>query len=159
AVQGPLNTVNTNYMLIARQGAGVTRIDELLAERPQIADAPGAVPLTAAPRAIALDGVAFSYGEKPILEGLRLEVKQGEKLGITGPSGSGKTTLLNLIARFYDPTRGHVRYDGRDLRDYTVASVYQQIAIVTQEPLLFATSIRENIRCGRPAASDLEVEN
>jgi ABC-type multidrug transport system fused ATPase/permease subunit len=158
AVQGPLNSLNTNYMLIARQGAGVTRIDELLAERPQVADVPGAIPLSGAPHAISLDGVGFGYGEKPILEGVGLEVKRGEKLGITGPSGSGKTTLLNLIARFYDPTSGSVRYDGRDLRDYTLASIYQQIAIVTQEPLLFATSIRDNIRCGRPAASDLEVE-
>ncbi|HKA16301.1 MAG TPA: ABC transporter ATP-binding protein [Myxococcota bacterium] len=159
ALFGPLNNLNTNYMLIQRQGAGVVRIDELLAERPQIADAPNAVPLAAAPRSIVLDGVSFSYGEKTILEGLSLEVKAGEKIGITGPSGAGKTTLLNLVARFYDPTRGAVRYDGRDLRAYQVASVYRQIAIVTQEPLLFAATIRENIRCGRPDASDAEVES
>ena len=158
ALFGPLNNLNTNYMLIQRQGAGVARIDELFAERPQIADAAGAVALAGAPRSIALEGVSFSYGEKTILEELTLEVRSGEKIGITGPSGAGKTTLLNLIARFYDPSRGVVRYDGRDLRAYQVASIYRQIAIVTQDPLLFATSIRENIRCGRPDASDADVE-
>jgi subfamily B ATP-binding cassette protein MsbA len=159
AVHGPLNSLNSNFVLIQRQGAGVTRIDELLAEQPEIADRPGAVALGAAPRSISIEDVSFGYGENEILQGLSLEVRSGEKLGITGPSGAGKTTLLNLIARFYDPIRGCVRYDGRDLREYTVESVYRQIAIVTQEPLLFATSIRENIRCARPDASDAEVES
>jgi ABC-type multidrug transport system fused ATPase/permease subunit len=158
ALFGPLNNLNTNYMLIQRQGAGVARIDELLAEQPQIQDRPEAIALAGAPGSIALEQVSFSYGEKTILEGVTLEVKAGEKIGITGPSGSGKTTLLNLIARFYDPSGGAVRYDGRDLRDYALASVYRQIAIVTQEPLLFAASVRENIRCGRPEASDADVE-
>jgi subfamily B ATP-binding cassette protein MsbA len=159
AVHGPLNSLNSNFVLIQRQGAGVARIDELLAERPQIADRPGAVPLAAAPGSISLENVSFGYGESTILHELSLELRSGEKLGITGPSGAGKTTLLNLIARFYDPTGGCVRYDGRDLREYTVESVYRQIAIVTQEPLLFATTVRENIRCGRPEASDAEVES
>jgi ATP-binding cassette, subfamily B, bacterial MsbA len=159
ALFGPLNNLNTNYMLMVRQGAGVARIDALFAERPQVADAPDAAELVASPATIALDEVSFSYGEKAILDGVSLAVRAGEKIGITGPSGAGKTTLLNLIARFYDPTGGAVRYDARDLRGYTVASVYRQIAIVTQEPLLFAASIRENIRCGRPDASDPEVED
>jgi ABC-type multidrug transport system fused ATPase/permease subunit len=159
AVHAPLNSLNSNFVLIQRQGAGVTRIDELLAERPEITDRAGAVPLAAAPRSISLENVSFGYGAGEILQKLSLEVKSGEKLGITGPSGAGKTTLLNLIARFYDPTSGCVRYDGRDLREYTVESVYRHVAIVTQEPLLFATSIRENIRCGRPDASDAEVES
>src|SRR5690606_34054923 len=158
AVQGPLNNLNSNFVLIQRQGAGVARIDELLAERPEIANRPDATPLPQAPDSIALENVSFGYGETTILHGIQLEVRRGEKLGITGPSGAGKTTLLNLIARLYDPTNGCVRYDGRDLREYEVESVYRQIAIVTQEPLLFATSIRENIRCGRPEAGDDEVE-
>ncbi len=158
ALFGPLNNLNLNWMLMQRQGAGVARIDELLAERPQIEDAPDAVVLAGAPGSIALDNVSFSYGEKTILDSVTIEVKAGEKIGITGPSGVGKTTLLNLIARFYDPSSGAVRYDGRDLREYTVESVYRQIAIVTQEPLLFAATIRDNIRCGRPEASDGEVE-
>ena len=158
ALFGPLNNLNSNYMLMVRQGAGVARIDELLAERPEIEDAPGATALSGTPGSISIDHVSFSYGEKTILDGVTFEVRSGEKIGITGPSGAGKTTLLNLIARFYDPSGGTVRYDGRDLRAYTVASVYRQIAIVTQEPLLFAASIRENIRCGRSDASDADVE-
>ena len=87
-----------------------------------------------------------------------LDLRAGETLGIAGPSGAGKTTLLNLLARFYDPVRGAVRLDGRDLRELRLSDVYRQIAIVAQDPFLFAASVRENIRCGRPDATDEEVE-
>src|SRR5262249_55969497 len=83
----------------------------------------------------------------------------GETIGVAGPSGSGKTTLLSLVARFYDPSVGAVRFDGRDVREFRLRDVYRQLAIVTQEPFLFAASVRENIRCGRPDASDAEVED
>jgi ABC-type multidrug transport system fused ATPase/permease subunit len=85
-------------------------------------------------------------------------VRSGETIGIAGPSGVGKTTLLNLAARFYDPTRGAVRFDGTDLRRFRLADVYEKLAIVTQEPFLFATTVRDNIRVGRPDATDAEVE-
>ena len=75
-----------------------------------------------------------------------------------GPSGSGKTTLLNLVARFYDPSQGTVRFDDTDLRALQLDDVYHHIGIVTQEPFLFAASVRENIRCGRPSASDYDIE-
>jgi ABC-type multidrug transport system fused ATPase/permease subunit len=75
-----------------------------------------------------------------------------------GTSGAGKSTLLNLIARFYDPTSGTVRFDGRDLREYRLEHVYRQLAIVTQEPLLFSATIRDNILCGRPSATPRELE-
>jgi ABC-type multidrug transport system fused ATPase/permease subunit len=158
AAHGPLNNLNSNYMTIQRQGAAVDRVTRLLAERPEVADRPDAIPLPQAPGRIQLDDVGFSYGEADALSGISLEVRSGETLGIVGPSGAGKTTLLNVIARFYDPTSGAVRYDGRDLREYRLADVYAQLAIVTQEPLLFATTIRENIRCGRPKATHEEVE-
>jgi subfamily B ATP-binding cassette protein MsbA len=158
AAQGPLNNVNTSYMEIQRNGASVAHIETLLAERPDVHDRPGAAPISTSPRHLSADAVAFSVGGVPILDGVTLDVRAGDTLGIAGPSGAGKTTLLNLIARFYDPTHGAVRLDGRDVRDLRLDDVYRQIAIVAQDPFLFATSIRENIRCGRPSATDADVE-
>jgi subfamily B ATP-binding cassette protein MsbA len=154
ALHGPLSTLNRNYMVIQKRAAAVHRIDELLAEEPEIKDGPNPRPLHTQPRKITLDNVGFSFGDRPALSGISFEVRAGEKIGIMGPSGAGKSTLLNLIARYYDPTEGSIRFDDHDLREYRVADVYSQLGIVTQEPLLFATSIRDNILCGRPDASE-----
>ncbi len=155
---GPVNNVNANFMEIQRYSAAALRISELLAERSPVQDRPDAVALAAAPRRIELAEVAFSYGERPVLEELSLEIHAGETIGVAGPSGAGKTTLLGLVARFYDPTMGAVRFDGTDLRSFRLADVYDHLAIVTQEPFLFTASVRDNIRRGRPAASDADVE-
>jgi len=157
-LHGPLNNLNTNYLQIQRLGASVARITDLLEERPEVRDAPDAAPLRAAPQRISLDRVGFSHGNTRILDGLSFEIRSGENLGIAGPSGAGKTTLLNLVVRFYDPSSGVVRFDGRDLREHRLADVYASIAIVTQEPFLFAATVRENIRCGHREASNPEVE-
>lgn len=93
-----------------------------------------------------------------MLENVSFTVNAGETLGIVGPSGVGKTTLLNLVARFYDPTSGAVKLDGEDLRNFRLRDVYGMLAIVTQDPFLFSTSIRDNILCGRLDASQEEVE-
>ena len=93
-----------------------------------------------------------------MLDDVSFTINAGETLGIVGPSGAGKSTLLNLIARFYDPTSGSVQLDGEDLRNFRLRDVYGMLAIVTQDPFLFSTSIRENILCGRPGASQAEVE-
>ncbi|MEO6446117.1 MAG: ABC transporter ATP-binding protein [Gemmatimonadaceae bacterium] len=158
ALHGPLNNLNTAYVEIKRRGASVTRIADLLATPTDVPDRPDALPLTSAPERIAFEGVSFAYTDTPVLRNLTFEVRAGELIGIAGPSGAGKSTLLNLIARFHDPASGTVRYDGRDVREYRLSDVYEKIAIVTQEPFLFASSVRDNIRCGRPAASPEEVE-
>jgi subfamily B ATP-binding cassette protein MsbA len=155
---GPLHNVNTSYIEIQRYGASIERIEELLAEKPEVPDREDGAALAVSPRVIELSGVDFSYDGNPVLRNVSVRVHAGETLGIVGPSGSGKTTLLSLIARFYDPVAGKVLIDEVDLREYRLADVYQRIAIVTQDPYLFATTLRENIRCGRPGASDEEVE-
>jgi ATP-binding cassette, subfamily B, bacterial MsbA len=159
AAQGPLNNVNTSYMEIQRYGASVAHIAALLAERPDVRDAADAVPLGAPPVRLSADDVSFGFGDVPVLDGVSFDVRAGETLGVAGPSGAGKTTLLNLVARFYDPARGAVRLDGVDVRAVRVADVHRQIAIVAQDPFLFASSIRDNIRCGRADATDAEVED
>ena len=158
AAQGPLNNINNDYMEIQRYGASVDNLEQLLREKPEIQDVPDALPLTQPPLRIEADRVSFGFDGKPILENVSFTVNAGETLGIVGPSGAGKTTLLNLIARFYDPTGGGVKLDGEDLRNFRLRDVYGMLAIVTQDPFLFSTSIRDNILCGRPSASQEEVE-
>jgi ABC-type multidrug transport system fused ATPase/permease subunit len=155
---GPLYQLNAQYLQIQRYGASLKRIEELLAEQPGVTDPPQPQPL-AHVEGVSFDRVAFSYdGSATVLCEVSFDLAAGDVLGIVGPSGSGKTTLLNLVARFYDPSSGQVRVNGRDVRAYRLADLHRLIAIVTQEPFLFATTVRENIRCGRPDSSDGEVE-
>lgn len=158
AAHGPLNNINNGYLEIQRYGASVEHVEQLLKEQPEIQDRPDARPLTEPPLTIAADRVGFGFHGKPVLQNVSFTVRAGETLGIVGPSGAGKTTLLNLVARFYDPTSGGVKFDGEDLRNFRLRDVYGMLAIVTQDPFLFSTSIRENILCGRPDASQEEVE-
>ena len=158
AAHGPLNNVNTNYLDIQRYGASIAHITDLLAERPDVVDAPGAIALNAPPARLTVESVSFAFGGNQVLDDVSFDVRAGETLGIAGPSGAGKTTLLNLVARFYDPASGAVRFDGRDLRSLRLSDVYRQIAIVAQDPFLFSSSIRDNIKCGRADATDADVE-
>lgn len=155
---GPLYNINTSYMEIQRHGASIAHIEALLQERPDIQDRPEARRLAGGPTRIAGQSLSLAVGGTPILRDVSFEVRAGETLGVVGPSGAGKTTLLSLVARFYDPSSGAVRFDDVDLRDLRLADVHGAMAMVTQDPFLFATSVRENIRCGRPDAADVDVE-
>jgi ABC-type multidrug transport system fused ATPase/permease subunit len=158
AVQGPLQSINAAFMEMQRHGASLASVDEMLRERPDVADRPDARPLTAAPNTISVRDLGFSFAGNPVLQNVNFDVHAGEILGIVGPSGSGKTTLLNLLARFYDPTSGAVLFDGEDLRSFKLTDLHDKLAIVTQDPFLFTTSIADNIRRGKPGATDVEVE-
>ncbi len=158
AAQGPLNNVNTAYIEIQRHGASIAHVDALLQQQPDVQDLPGARPLPSGPSVISARDLSLTIDGKAIVTDISFDVHAGETLGVVGPSGAGKTTLLNLVARFYDPSSGAVLFDGEDLRRFRLASVHAHTAIVTQDPFLFATSLRENIRCGRPSATDDEVE-
>jgi len=158
AVQGPLNNLNSAYMDVQRYAASVFHIEQLLQEKPEIQDRKDARSFSGVPTSITADRVDFTFNQKAILEDVSFTVQAGETLGIVGPSGAGKTTLLSLIARFYDPSDGRMMVDGDDLRNLRLQDIYSKLAIVTQDPFLFSTSIRENILCGRPDATQEEVE-
>lgn len=135
------------------------RLFELLDTRPDTHNAPDAVLLKDIEGHVEFDNVTFGYDdEHVILKDINLRVKAGETIALVGPSGAGKTTLLNLIPRFYDPDKGHVRIDGSDIAAVTLHSVRDQIAVVSQDVQLFNLSVRENIQYGRLGASPEEIE-
>jgi ATP-binding cassette subfamily B protein len=141
--------------------ASAQRIDEVLAATPDVVDAPDAKPLPdTAPGRVAFEDVAFAYrGENnaPVLEAVTLAAAPGTTVAVLGATGAGKSTLVHLIPRFYDPTAGSVRFDGSDVRGLTQDSLLSAVAIVPQESILFTGTVRDNIRYGRPDASDDEV--
>ena len=124
----------------------------------EVRDAEGAKPLTLTKASLSLENVSFAYGpEAPVLSGVSLEAHRGETIALVGPSGGGKSTILNLIPRFYDVSSGRLCLDGIDVRTVTLASLREQIALVTQEPFLFDDTIGANIAYARPGASQDEI--
>lgn len=144
-----------------QQTFGATaRIFEILDSKPDIDDRPGAKALTGVRGELRFEGVSFAYPgrEQDVVTDVSLAVHPGQSCALVGASGSGKTTLGRLLLRFYDPTHGRVTLDGQDLRDVTLESLRGHMAFVSQDPVLFSGSIRDNIRYGRLEASDAEVE-
>jgi len=138
---------------------GVGRAFQVLDTKPDITEREDAVELGAFRSEIVFDGVELVYdGDRGALAGVDLIVSQGEKVALVGETGSGKTSVLNLVPRLHDVTGGRVTVDGVDVRDVTLTSLRRQVSMVPQEPLLFSTSIRDNIRYGRLGATDEEVE-
>lgn len=133
------------------------RFNELLDAPGEAPDPPDAVRLSGTLRRIVFDKVSFSYGREPVLSDVCLEVRAGEMVAIVGRTGAGKTTLADLLLRFYDPDSGSISIDGIDLRQIARASLLDRVAVVTQDPFLFAGTIRDNIRYGRPSATEDEV--
>ncbi len=136
------------------------RIFEILDTEPGIEDPPHPVPLPDVRGAVEFDDVTFAYGDRDakVVDGVSLRIEPGQVCALVGPSGSGKTTLARLLLRFYDPDAGTVRLDGVDVRDLAVADLRSAIAVVSQDPILFSGSVRDNIRYGRLEATDEEVE-
>jgi ATP-binding cassette, subfamily B, bacterial len=154
----PLDVLSNTKATLQSSLASAERAFSLLDEAPEVVERPNARPLGRASGAVAFHEVSFAYDEDhPVLHDVSFEIDAGTRLGISGTTGAGKSTLMSLLTRFYDPTAGQILLDGRDLRDYKVADLRKQFAIVLQEPVLFSTSIGENIAYARPEASEEEV--
>ncbi len=155
---GPLSKISRQVATLQSGFASAERAFSLLDQAPDVVDQPGARPLRRASGAIEVRDVSFSYdGQAPVLEHVSFAIEPGERVGISGRTGAGKTTLASLLTRFYDPAAGEILLDGVALRDYRLADLRNQFAIVLQEPVLFSTTIGENIIYGRPEANRDEM--
>lgn len=147
----------TQQLRIAR--VGLDRIQEVLNIPDDVPEPEAPVALEKKTGHLQLQGVGFAYDRDPVLRDIHLDIPAGQSVALVGPSGSGKSTLINLIPRFFDPSVGKITFDGVDLRSLKLAELRGAVALVSQEPVLFNETIRENIRLGRLEATDHEVEN
>ena len=155
---GPMRKLSGFSEMFANGFAGLKRFVEVMRMEPTVQDKPDAPDLQDVKGAISVKDVSFAYdGELDVLKNVSLEVTPGETVAIVGPSGGGKTTLCQLIPRFYDVSTGSISIDGMDIRDVTQSSIHRNIGIVQQEVFLFADTIFENIRYGKPDATMEEV--
>ncbi len=149
----PVKKLSGIHLQIQQSVAAAERIFTLLDKPVSVADRPGAISFEGPLHTIEFDGVEFCYeGGQPVLRNFSLKVAAGTRVAIVGRSGSGKTTLVNLLPRFADPVRGCIRFNGRDIRDYTLKSLRRAIGVVTQETILFNDTVANNIRYGQPDA-------
>lgn len=155
----PIKDITRTNLAIQLALSSARRIFELMDHENEIVEKPGAIEIPGLTDSIRYEKVSFRYGDAPVLEGADLTIRRGEMVAIVGPSGAGKTTLVNLLPRLYDPTEGHVRIDGVDVRDATLASLRRLISLVTQDTILFDTTVRENIAYGKPQASETLVRS
>jgi ATP-binding cassette subfamily B protein len=158
---GPLMIMVNLANVWAAGMASAERVNEVLDEIPEVQDAPGVPALSSSvtPRVV-FENVGFRYNDStdtPVLEGINLTVEAGQTVAILGATGAGKSTLINLIPRFYDPSQGRVLFDGVDIRQVRQDSLLAQVGVVPQETVLFSGTVRDNLRYGRPDASDEQV--
>ena len=153
----PLQELSELYGQVQAASAAMTKISTVLDAEHDITDKQGAPEMGRIAGRLQLDGVVFAYGDEPVLHGISLDVPEGGCIALVGESGGGKSTTAKLIARFYDPLEGAVRIDGTDLRDVQLRSIRRQLGVVLQDPFLFSGTIADNIRFGRPEATDEEV--
>jgi ATP-binding cassette subfamily B protein len=154
----PIQQLSQLFNTVQSAGAGLKKLFDLLDTPVDVPERKGAIDL---PRtgAIEVEGVTFAYAGGPaVLRDVDLSIAPGERLALVGPTGAGKSTLAKLIARLYDPTEGHVRFGGVDLRDATLSSLRTRIVVVPQEGFLFNGTILDNIRIARGDATDEEIE-
>jgi ATP-binding cassette, subfamily B, bacterial len=155
----PLKTLTRRVTGMQNAYESLQRAFELLDQEPDVAERVDARPVQRARGDIEFEKVSFAYeGEPPVLSDVSIRIPPGTRLGIVGRTGAGKTTLVSLLMRFYDVSSGVIRLDGKDVRDLRIADLRNQFAIVLQEPVLFSTSIADNIRYGNPDATQDEVQ-
>lgn len=157
-VYSPIKKLNISYNDFQRCLGAAERVFEVIDKKPEIVDAKSALFLERVQGDVDFCNVSFSFGDAGILRKISISARRGDVVALVGPSGGGKTTLVSLIPRFYDVTEGEVRVDGHDVRTVQIDSLMSQVALVDQETTLFNDTLANNIRYGKPGASDEEVE-
>jgi ATP-binding cassette subfamily B protein len=154
----PVQQLSQFYNTVQSAGAALNKLFELLDRQPSVAERAGAYDIAARPGAIEVRGVSFAYLDDLVLHDVSMRIEAGERVALVGPTGAGKSTLAKLLARFYDPDTGTITIGEHDLRDFTLSSLRDRLCVVPQEGYLFAGTLRENVRIGRPGATDAEVD-
>jgi ATP-binding cassette, subfamily B, bacterial len=158
SLYAPINTLTQTWGLIQGARVGAERVFEILDTAPDLPDGTRPLSTRDVHGAITFAGVHFAYDPaRPVLKGIDVHIRAGELVAIVGATGAGKTTLVSLVPRFYDPAAGRVLLDGIDLREFRLKALRQQVAMVLQPPLVFPTTVRENIAYGRPDATSAEI--
>jgi ATP-binding cassette subfamily B multidrug efflux pump len=157
----PINELSTKYTMLQSAMASAERIVDLLDQEPRVVERPDARPAPPLTDALRFEGVRFAYaaGAPAVLDGLDLVLRRGEKVAIVGPTGAGKSTVVKLLARFHDPTEGRITLDGVPLPAITLGSLRGRLAVVLQDPYLFAGSIEDNVRFGRTDLDAARLED
>ena len=161
----PVRNISQFWPLLSSGSAAASRVFAVIDTKPEIVDRTGAAPLAIAPApkggAVRFKDVQFTYQQdatSPAIGDISLDVAPGQKVALVGPSGAGKSTIFNLLLRFYETDSGRIEIDGHDIRDVTLSSLRANIALVTQDPILFDESIADNIALGRLGATRAEIE-
>ena len=154
----PIKKLAGLHILFEQAGVGTERLHEILTEQPSVKESLNPKPLPPFSQGITFENVTFGFGPKTVLHDFSLKIPRSHRLGLAGESGSGKTTILNLLYRFYDPAQGRILIDGIDLRDVSMRDLRQQMAMVSQEVVLFDASVADNIAKGKPGATREEIE-
>lgn len=154
----PMMDLANTYNVLQSGIAGAERVFEVLDEKEEVEDRPHAVELTNPKGEVVFDNVQFGYrSDVQILKGISFKAEAGSSTALVGPTGAGKTTVINMLSRFYDVTGGRILIDGRDIRDYTRDSLRRSFGIVLQDTYLFSGTVKENLKYGKPDATDEEV--
>jgi ATP-binding cassette subfamily B protein len=154
----PVQQLSQLYNTFLSATAALDKIMDVMDEEPEVVDRPGAEPLPQVEGRVRFEDVRFGYGKgTEVLHGLDLDVSAGTTVALVGHTGAGKSTIAKLLARFYDPREGRITIDGHDLRDVTQDSLRRQLGIVPQEGFLFAGTVTDNIKFGRPDATPEQV--